>query len=441
MSRAIVFFCAAVSAWGVALGNGSALAADYSYSNTTSQSVPIWSCAFNNYTVKQFTVTEPFIVEDLNVGIVASVLTRSDLHLEIISPSNTTVVLGDFIGGLFVGNYNVRFDDSASSSILGFGSHNSSVTWPQFTLRPQYALSPFTGQNAQGTWTIRMCTSSIVFSASFTKAYLEFTAKRDYSDGPVAGYGGANHIIYTTMRLGSVVTPESSDYNSAGAAADSDDGVAIPSLVQGMPGKFTVSVAGTGGYLQAWVDWNANGSFADSGEQIATNVQDGGLLDGDLLLNGTIELPVTVPTGASTSTTYARFRWSPSLSVASSGGATGGEVEDYPVNVIAGAPSLSVTGSASPSTNVGSGQSVQFSYVISNTGNQTIRNINMSELNTGFGSAPVAGALALLHDIGTLGDSIDLNPLDGIWSELGPGDSIVYSSQYQVVQSDVDLLQ
>ena len=81
------------------------------------------------------------------------------------------------------------------------------------------------------------------------------------------------------------------------------------------------------------------------------------------------------------------------------------------------------------------------SYVISNTGNQTIRNINMSELNTGFGSAPVAGALALLHDIGTLGDSIDLNPLDGIWSELGPGDSIVYSSQYQVVQSDVDLLQ
>ncbi|MGL4649281.1 MAG: SdrD B-like domain-containing protein, partial [Caldilineaceae bacterium] len=101
---------------------------------------------------------------------------------------------------------------------------------------------------------------------------------------------------------------------------DDEDGVTLPAAVPGVgteggSGAFVRSVAAsitiaavaptTGtAYLNAWIDWNADGDWDDGGEQVATNVTRGSLG------SGTITLPVTAPAGAALGTTYARFRLS-----------------------------------------------------------------------------------------------------------------------------------
>jgi uncharacterized repeat protein (TIGR01451 family) len=430
---------ALVSAAAIAGSAMDAYGADYTYSNTTVIEVGDNSC-FGNFAVKQFVVTQSFIIADLDVGIVADLADRDENWFEVISPSNTTVVLAAFVGGSS-DDINVRFNDEASQSITSSGDHNSGSSYPQYTLRPQNALSAFDGEAANGTWKVRICNNSGGANTDFEEAHLEFTAQRDYSDGPTAGYGGASHLIDSAVRLGAGVTPDAGDYNSTFANADSDDGVSLPSLVQGMPATITVSVAGSGGYLQGWIDWNGNGSFADPAEQVATNVQDGGLPDGDGTANGTILLSVTVPPDATIPTAYARFRWSSSASLGSSGSAPDGEVEDYALTIVEGAPSISVSKIADVTSNVPAGQVVQYSYEVSNTGNQTISNIRLSDVHGGYGTAPVPGSEVLTEDLGTIGDSTDVTPDDGIWSSLAPGDTVTFTAQYQVVQQDVDRLQ
>ena len=55
--------------------------------------------------------------------------------------------------------------------------------------------------------------------------------------------------------------------------ADDDDGVAFPPLAAGASASLTVTVTNSGpaARLNAWADWNNNGSFTDVGEQIATD--------------------------------------------------------------------------------------------------------------------------------------------------------------------------
>ncbi len=66
-------------------------------------------------------------------------------------------------------------------------------------------------------------------------AYWDFTPvspEKDFSDGPIAGYGGAEHEIATGLYLGLGVTAETADYDDVAATADTDDGVSLPTLVQ-----------------------------------------------------------------------------------------------------------------------------------------------------------------------------------------------------------------
>jgi uncharacterized repeat protein (TIGR01451 family) len=83
-----------------------------------------------------------------------------------------------------------------------------------------------------------------------------------------------------------------------------------------------VNVAGSGGFLPAWIDFDGNGAFDGPVEQIATDLQD---TDGD----GTILIPVSVPGYATTTQTFARFRWSTDPNIDVDGRAPDGEVEDY----------------------------------------------------------------------------------------------------------------
>ncbi|MBK9138508.1 MAG: hypothetical protein IPM17_07070 [Verrucomicrobia bacterium] len=170
----------------------------------------------------------------------------------------------------------------------------------------------------------------------------------DYGDLTVTGTtfntDGANaprHFVGAALRLGTVIDSEPNGQPSVGADGDDlnplagpndEDGVSFGLLMAGQPGTISVDVSGTagGGLLNAWVDWNDNGTF-DVGEQIFANTS---------VVNGLNLLTVTVPPGAVPDIPLAaRFRLSSAGGdSATSGAAADGEIEDYLVTVLAAQP-------------------------------------------------------------------------------------------------------
>ena len=168
------------------------------------------------------------------------------------------------------------------------------------------------------------------------------TTPQDFGDAP-SSYGDVKHDIAAGFRIGTLNTSEAAGYNSPLATGDlGDDGVVIGILRQTKTATATVTVAGTGGLLQAWFDWNHDGDFLDPGEQVATNVADNGTGDTNAA-TGTIGLSFTVPAAAVLGSTFSRFRWStqtgldPFVLIGHDG-----EVEDY-VSTVLGVPLLSTT--------------------------------------------------------------------------------------------------
>lgn len=158
-------------------------------------------------------------------------------------------------------------------------------------------------------------------------------APQDFGDAP-ASYGNPIHDIVAGVRLGATNTSEAARYNSPTATGDSgDDGVAIASLYQAQTGTATATVSGAGGFLSAWIDWNGNGVFTDPGEQVAVDVTDNSA--GDIIpATGTIKISFPVPSTATISPTFARFRWSLQSGLnADTMIAPNGEVEDYQVTI------------------------------------------------------------------------------------------------------------
>ena len=103
-------------------------------------------------------------------------------------------------------------------------------------------------------------------------------------------------------------------------------------------------------------------------------------------------------------------------------------------------PSITVTKTASADSNVPAGTTITYTYVVTNTGNQTISSIDLSDAHGGSGPAPDPGNETLTTDTGITGDSSDAGT-NGIWDSLAPGDQVTFTASYIVTQSDVDTLQ
>lgn len=171
-------------------------------------------------------------------------------------------------------------------------------------------------------------------------------ANTDYGDAP-SSYGAPSHRIASGVALGSG-NPDADLGAQNSSNADGDDnsgiddenGVTIGTMTVGAAATISANVQGSGGRLQGWIDWNGDGDFLDSGEQIATNLQDNGIGDTNLAA-GAISFAVSVPATATTLPTYGRFRWSTVSGLTAVGSAANGEVEDYIVNInpASGAPS------------------------------------------------------------------------------------------------------
>ncbi|MCE7987254.1 MAG: DUF11 domain-containing protein, partial [Caldilinea sp. CFX5] len=155
-------------------------------------------------------------------------------------------------------------------------------------------------------------------------------------------YSGASHVVSPNLFLGSrvdadqdgqpVVTGAAATNDDTGVSAaavggigDDEDGIVFANpLVAGQVVTVQVTVSGTGGYLNAWLDFGADGAWTQAGDQI---------FDGVAVSSGVNTLTFTVPLTASTNiTTYARFRLSTAADLNfydSDAPALDGEVEDY----------------------------------------------------------------------------------------------------------------
>ena len=168
-----------------------------------------------------------------------------------------------------------------------------------------------------------------------------FGAPQDYGDAPDPTYptlsasNGAHHTIVAGIRMGAAVDSEQNGQPNTAATGDDianvddEDAVTFSALAAGQPAVASISMAGLSGtpvcYLNAWIDFNGNGSWESPAEQIATNVA----LNG----GGTVPVGFNVPVAVTTSPTYARFRCSTTQNLTPTGSAPNGEVEDYRVTI------------------------------------------------------------------------------------------------------------
>ncbi|MHC4332776.1 MAG: DUF7901 domain-containing protein [Planctomycetota bacterium] len=173
------------------------------------------------------------------------------------------------------------------------------------------------------------------------------TEEFDFGDAPEPPYPttlavGARHTIAVAMYLGNGVDAEPDGQPDAAAMGDDlnllypgipyppgdEDGVVFTSPL--MPGSWaSVDVwVSAAGYLNAWVDFAGNGSWAEAVDQIFTDVA----LDPTVNPNPQ-SLTFFVPFGAQPGPTFARFRYGTQLGLSYDGAATDGEVEDYEVDI------------------------------------------------------------------------------------------------------------
>lgn len=159
--------------------------------------------------------------------------------------------------------------------------------------------------------------------------------KFDFGDAPASyptllAKQGASHRIEEGFFLGSQVDEETDGRPSADSRGDDSDGavdedgvVIVGQLRRGFAGSLRVT-ASQAGYLQAWVDWNRDGDWLDTGEQIARNLS---------LQKGTNQVTLTVPANVQAGTVNSRFRFSRQTSLGPTGPADSGEVEDHAFSI------------------------------------------------------------------------------------------------------------
>ncbi len=159
----------------------------------------------------------------------------------------------------------------------------------------------------------------------------------DWGDAPDPSYptlatnNGANHLMDGVTFLGALVDAEPDGQPDSNALGDDnnnlndEDGVTfVWPVTPGNPVKVVVNASVSNGYLNAWMDFNIDGDWADAGEQIFTDVP---------LAAGNNTLNFVVPGNASIGTSFARFRFSTATGINYDGPATDGEVEDYDVEI------------------------------------------------------------------------------------------------------------
>jgi len=191
---------------------------------------------------------------------------------------------------------------------------------------------------------------------------VDVAAQTDYGDAPdlgagigpgdyetFAANGGARHTLNPVSPfLGNCVDADSgaiangaatadnlstgfSTFGTCSIAGDDEDSVVVsarpsPNVVSTSLQITMTAASPADCILNAWIDFNQNGDFTDSGEQIATEMT---LLSG----SGSTSLNFPVPATAILGNIFARFRCSTVTGSGPTGLGGDGEVEDYLITI------------------------------------------------------------------------------------------------------------
>ena len=154
----------------------------------------------------------------------------------------------------------------------------------------------------------------------------------DFGDAPsqypvLLGADGARHVLTPGFFLGNAIDSEENGQPSEAATGDGadEDGVSFPAdMFSGTTASITVAASATG-FVDAWIDFNRDGDWDDTDEQVLTSQS---VIPGINM----VDMPISV--SARTGLTYARFRFSSEGGLSTTGQAADGEVEDYEIQLI-----------------------------------------------------------------------------------------------------------
>ena len=239
------------------------------------------------------------------------------------SASLTAEGSADGTSVLFTGP-GTNYSETDTSGAVKFTYKNTSIVTLQFE-----TVTTSTGPNPifsafDGNWELSGFTTPI-----------ESSDESDFGDAPDS-YGtlqasnGAEHAISSTLYLGASIDADTDGQPGASSNGDDldvggndDDGIALlTNLEIGLDSLINVNVVGSG-YLQAWADWDMNGSFEDD-EQILKNHS---------VVDGSQVVPIRVDDYATVGGVQTRFRLASSPNIPNDGYVGDGEVEDYVFNV------------------------------------------------------------------------------------------------------------
>lgn len=169
-----ILLAVALSAW---LSSPSMAQSAIEYTNSVDSSIPDGSISCTNFLDRQFVVPENYTVDDVDIGILIRHPLRAHLRITLISPSGTTRTVHNATGGAR-SNLNVLFDSALATSITTHSVLNdtaavATIVPPyQRNFAPVQSFNNFAGQNANGTWILRICDNVPNTTGTFLHATL-----------------------------------------------------------------------------------------------------------------------------------------------------------------------------------------------------------------------------------------------------------------------------
>lgn len=194
------------------------------------------------------------------------------------------------------------------------------------TVEPQdFGDAPESGTSPNGSGTNAYCTT---LANDGPRHIISLDGAGDVI-GPLLGQSANNVDPEKDATTDSTATGDDNEQNAIGPI-DDEDGISNVNIIAASASSFDLHVTGATGKVNAWIDFNGDGDFADAGEQILTN---------DSRAIGTHTIAFTAPLGAHRGPTFMRLRISSADLVGSdtfkttTTPAADGEVEDHQITI------------------------------------------------------------------------------------------------------------
>ncbi|GAB4337614.1 MAG: hypothetical protein OHK0038_16070 [Flammeovirgaceae bacterium] len=261
-----------------------------------------------------------------------------------------------------VEDYTVNLITGSTTCNTPTGQTSSNITSSSFTLG-WTAVSGATSYNVQyrrqgtTTWTsVNATSNSVNITGATASTTYEWQVRTVCSSGTSAWSASAtvtttaatvtycaskgNNVNYEwidLVKLGTINRTSSKDagyYNGTALSTNLTKGTSYTI-------SYSAGFASTAytEYWRVWIDYNKDGDFLDTGEQIVSRTSSS---------SGTLTTTFTVPTTATTGTTRMRVSMKESAYPTSCETFTYGEVEDYTINIVASGSSSVETSDATP---------------------------------------------------------------------------------------------